>query len=244
MATILVLQPSTVGPGRLGATLRDHAFKLDIRKIDAQPDGAVDPIPPHLDGYQGLLCLGGPAAPDADLPWIEAELELIRQANDRQLPLVGICLGHQLIARALGGEVAPMTKPEWGFETVTLNHAGQTDSLLGGIPWDCPQFESHTYEVTSPPPGATILAGSEGCKNQIMRLGQRTFSFQYHFEVDAAMLDHFVRTDAEIMERAEINNSIFRAQALEHYEMFARAADRLCVNLATYAFPFSSLTAV
>ena len=77
-----------------------------------------------------------------------------------------------------------------------------------------------------------------------MRIGQRTFSFQYHFEVDAAMLDHFERTDARIMEQAEITSSVFRAQALEHYEMFARAADRLCVNLATYAFPFTALTAV
>ncbi|PHQ81138.1 MAG: hypothetical protein COB69_04765 [Phycisphaera sp.] len=242
MATILVLQHSKVGAGRLGATLRDHAFTLDIRKVAIPVEQGGDPMPDSLDGYQGVLLLGGPAYPDQNDDWILKELDLIKEAHAKELPLIGICLGHQLIARALGGEVAKMDKPEWGFETVELTVPGQIDSSLGGIPWSCPQFQSHTYEVTTPPPGAVVLAKNDNCGVQIFRAGQRTFGFQFHFEADGTMLEFFEKTDADLMAEAGITSSHFRAQTIEHYDMFARVADRLCVNLVTYAFPFSSLT--
>jgi GMP synthase-like glutamine amidotransferase len=242
MATILVLQHSKVGAGRLGATLRDHGFNLDIRKVAISVDQGGDPMPDSLTGYQGLLCLGGPASPDQNDDWILKEIELIKEAHAKDMPLIGICLGHQLIARALGGEVARMDKPEWGFEQVDLTNQGQIDSTLGGIPWSSPQFQSHAFEVSTPPPGATVLAISDKSGVQCFRAGQRTFGFQYHFESDGPMLEYFEATDQELMAEAGVNGSNFRAQAVEHYDMFARVADRLCINLVTFAFPFSTLT--
>lgn len=242
MATILVLQHSRVGAGRLGATLRDHAFKLDIRKVAIPVDQGGDEFPHDLDGYQGLICLGGPALPDQNDDWILREIELIKEAHSMELPLIGICLGHQLIARALDGDVGKMDKPEWGFENVKLTTQGQIEAMLGGIPWTSPQFQSHTYEVTKAPPGATVLAENEHSGVQAYKVGHRTFGFQYHFEADGPMLEFFEKTDADFMEQAGVTGSAFRAQAVEHYDMFARVADRLCVNLVTYAFPYTALS--
>lgn len=242
MATILVLQHSTVGAGRLGATLRDHAFKLDIRKPALPLDKGGHELPGDLDEYQGLVCLGGPAQPDQNDPWMLKEIELIKEAHAREIPLIGICLGHQLIGRALGGEVGKLDKPEWGFLNVDLTPPGQTDTLLAGVPWSMPQFQSHSFAVTKPPPGAQILGKSALCPNQIMRVGQRTVSFQFHFEADGPMLDYFAGVDTELMAHAGTSATDFAAARKKHYEMFARVADRICVNLVTYAFTFRALT--
>lgn len=242
MATILVLQHSVAGPGRLGATLRDHAFKLDIRKPALPPENGGHPLPQDLGAYQGLVCLGGPAQPDQNDPWLLHELELIKQAHARELPVIGICLGHQLIGRALGGEVARLDTPEWGFVPVDLTIPGQTDTLLAGVPWSSPQFQSHAYAVTKPPPGAVVLAKSKGCPNQIMRIGQRTIGFQFHLEADGPLLDFFRETDADLIARAGTSEAAFNADRVKHYDMFARVAERLCVNLVSFAFHFRALT--
>ncbi|MCA9271810.1 MAG: type 1 glutamine amidotransferase [Phycisphaerales bacterium] len=242
MATILVLQHSVAGPGRLGATLRDHAFKLDIRKPMLPASEGGHELPDDLGDYQGIVLLGGPAQPDQDEPWILKELELIKEAQSRDLPMIGICLGHQLIGRALGGEVGRLDKPEWGFLNVDLTPPGQTDVLLAGVPWSCPQFQSHAYAVTKAPPGAQVLGKSALCANQIMRVGQRTVSFQFHFEADGNLLDYFRDTDADLIAEAGTSEAAFAADRQNKYEMFARVADRICVNLVTYAFTFNALT--
>ncbi len=244
MAQILVFQHGKVGPVRLGATLRDHGFKLDIRKV-AKPNDP-DPVPPNLDDYQGVVSLGGPQhaneSPASVGPWMDAEIELIKEAHQRELPLVGICLGHQLIARALGGTVDIAESPEWGFTKVSLGVPGQTESMLGGMPWDTMQFQSHRDIVAEAPPGATVLASSANCPNQIMKIGHRTLGFQLHFEADQEAIRYFRDTDAELMQAAGYDPSRFDADLETHYPRFAQVADRLCVNMATYLFPFHALT--
>ncbi|MEO0629847.1 MAG: type 1 glutamine amidotransferase [Planctomycetota bacterium] len=242
MAQILVLQHGNVGPVRLGATLRDHGFRLDIRKV-AKPDNP-DALPPNLDDHQGVISLGGPQnASDADTPaWMEAELELIKEAHERDLPLVGICLGHQLIGRALGGKVERLDTAEWGFTKVSLAVPGQTESMLGGMPWDTMQFQSHGDHVAEAPAGAAILGSSAACKNQIMKIGHRTLGFQFHFEADMDTITYFRDTDAELMEKAGYDPARYAADLEANYARFAQVAERLCVNMATYLFPFHALT--
>lgn len=245
--SILIFQHSSiVGPGRLGMTFRDHGFKLDIRRLDLAADDPANVIgkrrpgwmPADLDDVQAVVSMGGPQNVGESHEWMERECELIRGAHGAELPVIGICLGSQLIAHALGGEVGPMAQPEVGFQTVSLNAAGQVEPLLAGIAWDSPQYMSHGYEVKKLPEGATLLGGSRQCKNQVFRAGMRTIGFQYHPECDRAMLDALIASDKEWLANAGLSAEAMAIECDRHYEMYSRLADRLCVNLAAFAFPF------
>ncbi|MBX3362208.1 MAG: type 1 glutamine amidotransferase [Phycisphaeraceae bacterium] len=236
MAIIVFQHSERGGPGRLGATLRDHGFKLDIRRLDV--DGAKG-LPADLDNVHGIVSLGGPQNVGEPHEWMAGEMELLRQAHARQLPVIGICLGAQMIAAALGGEVGPMERPELGMPLVSLNPGGQTETMLAGIPWDCPQFSTHGFEIKKLPAGAQVLGGSKQCKIQVFRAGIRTYGFQYHPEADMEMIRAYAAADGKFQERAGVTAEQVLAEAEKHYEMFARAADRLAVNLATYLFPLS-----
>lgn len=229
MSIIVFQHGASVGPGRLGLTLRDHGFKLDIRRLDLPQTRTNPHVPADFESVEGIVVMGGEmnVTDIARFPWMAAEVEYIKEAHRRQLPLIGVCLGHQLIAHALGGTVAPAATPEHGFVPVRIEVPGQTEIMLAGIPWQVPQLQSHNQEVTALPPGATVLASSATCKVQAFRAGLRTIGFQYHFECD--------RESAA----AIVGNSVpdLAAQLDAHYPMFARVADRLSVNLATYLFP-------
>lgn len=233
--SILVFQHSPLcSPGRLGATLRDHAFRLDVRRLDLL--GAPG-VPTDLDNVQGVVSLGGPQNVGENHAWMSAEMALLREAHRRELPVIGVCLGHQLIAAALGGAVAKAATPEWGFPEVEVLPAGQTETMLAGIAWRSPQFSAHGCEVATPPSGAVVLARSAACRVQAFRVGMRTFGFQYHFECDRAMIEALARDDASDLSRCGTSLPDIAAQCDAKYPMFARLADRLCVNLATFCFP-------
>ncbi len=231
MASVLVLQHSDLCvPGRLGEALTRHGLPMHI----ATPyrDGPAA-IPSSLSEWDGIITLGGPQSANDPLDWIQAELELLARAHRRGVPLVGVCLGHQLIAKALGGSVEPMAggKPEAGFHTITLNHAGQSDPVLSGLPWQHRQFCAHGEQVVKAPDGATILASSKACANQVMRLGMRTYSFQYHFEWTDTMAWKIAEDDLEFFARAGLRQQDLDAQMGEHYARFDQISWQLCNRL-------------
>lgn len=240
MAIVVFQHNAEVGPGRLGATLRDHGYRLDIRRLD-RAESRVNPhVPADFDNVEGVVSLGGSANVTelAQHAWMAREVEYLKEAHRRQLPLVGVCLGHQLIAHALAGEVGPAARSEHGFTRVHIEVPGQTDVILAGIPWESPQFQCHNQEVTAPPPGAAVLASSEACRVQAFRVGLRTYGFQYHFEWDRAMIEALHRPDRDGAGRPACMNADDLSRQLDSsYNMFARTADRLCVNLASFLFP-------
>jgi GMP synthase (glutamine-hydrolysing) len=232
---IIVFQHSErVGPGRLGATLRDHGFHLDIRRLDLLGPGGV---PPDFDNVEAVVSLGGEQNVGEPHAWMPAEAAYLKAAHGRDLPVIGVCLGHQLLAHALGGTVGPMAKPEWGFEPVSLNTTGQVEPLLAGLAWDARWFQAHGQEVRTLSEGATLLASSPACKVQAFRAGLRTFGFQFHFECDRAMVEEFADSSGASLARAGVSKGDVLAQADKHYPLFARLADRLCVNMVTLLFP-------
>jgi len=234
---IIVFQHSPLGtPGRLGLTLRDHASKLDIRRLDLPLTRTNFHVPADFDNVEGVISLGGPQNVGDDLPWMQPEIDFLRETHKRQIPLLGICLGHQLIAHALGGKVAPMTQPEWGFPLVHQLPVANTDTLLAGVPWSSRQFQAHAQEVKELPPGATLLQSSEMCKIQAFRAGLRTYSFQYHFECDREMVQSFADSSRDELATLGLDPAAITAQADQHYDRFAVTADRICVNLAMYLF--------
>ncbi|HYE02679.1 MAG TPA: type 1 glutamine amidotransferase [Phycisphaerales bacterium] len=236
---ILVLQHDADAPvGRLGAVFRDLGLKLDVRRLDlaagAAGPGVRTDLPADLDDVHGIISLGG-SANLSDSPrawWMEGEVALLAEAHRRQMPVIGVCLGAQMVAQALGGTVGPMARPEWGYGSVKLTTAGQTETVLAGVPWECPFFHAHGQEVKTVPAGATVLASSEACAVQAFRAGLRTYAFQFHFEADeegAARIMRHVPGDG-------IAGPAGPAGAVT-VEMATRAALRLCENLGIYLFP-------
>jgi GMP synthase (glutamine-hydrolysing) len=241
MARIVILQHNDhAHAGRLGRSLRDHGFRTDIRRPDLDPAA----VPGDLDDLHGLVVLGGAQNVDEGHDFLAREQTLIRSMHQANRPVVGICLGAQQVALALGGHVKPMGTPEVGLIPVHLTVPGQTETMLAGIPWSCPQLHSHGYEVSQLPPGATLLGSSAACKVQAFRAGLRTFAFQYHFECDIPMTRDMFARSAKLAERAGVTRAELEAQLDRHAEMFDRAADRLCTNLAMFAFTFHELLAV
>ncbi|MHC4975143.1 MAG: type 1 glutamine amidotransferase [Planctomycetota bacterium] len=238
---ILILQHDAIGiPCRLGQTLRDHAHKLDIRRLDKGDD-----LPSDLDGFEGVVSMGGHQDVGDGSGWMPDEAALLRAAQERDLPVVGICLGAQMIADALGGSVAKMETPEVGFHGVSLHPTAQTDCIFAGIGWDSPQFQFHGCEVTELPEGAQCLASSERCRNQVFRVGMRTMGFQFHFEADRILIADLCQQHGDEMLRcAGVTSEDIEQQAEEHYARFARWADRLCLNIAHFLMPSSTTVAV
>ena len=218
-------------PALLGAALTNHGHRLRIIKLFAG-----EPVPVDLDDVDGVVSMGGAANVDESgkYPWLEAEKAYLKTAHDRGKPIVGICLGAQLIASTLGGTVAAMAAPEVGWKQVKLAFPGQTDVVLQGTPWETMQFHLHGQEVTTLPPDSTPLAGSRQCKHQAFRVGTTTYAFQYHFEWNAADIQAIMH-DPLIASSGESAQQMLDDQ-LKYYSAYRRLGDRLCENLAIMLF--------
>jgi GMP synthase-like glutamine amidotransferase len=142
---------------------------------------------PPLDDIAGIVLMGGPMSANDDLPYLRAEEALIRRAYAGHVPLVGICLGAQLIARALGARVYPNPVKEIGWGPVYFTGEAQADPLLRGIA----QAESVLHwhgETFDLPPAAVWLAWTPECRHQAFRCGAHCYGFQFHLEVTPEMV--------------------------------------------------------
>ncbi|HUR93970.1 MAG TPA: type 1 glutamine amidotransferase [Gemmatimonadales bacterium] len=147
---------------------------------------------PSLDGADALLVFGGPMNVDEHdrFPWLAPETASIREAALGALPVFGVCLGAQLLARALGAPVTKNPSPEVGLLEVELTAAGTSDPLFEGWPRRAPvvQWHSDTFAL---PPGATLLATSPACRHQAFRHGRCAYGLQFHPEVTADMVEEW-----------------------------------------------------
>ncbi|RDI75973.1 GMP synthase - Glutamine amidotransferase [Gaiella occulta] len=154
--------------------------------------------------YDAIMVFGGAMHPDQDAehPWLADEASFLREALEREVPLFGVCLGSQLIARAAGARVGPAEVAEVGWHEVELNDAGVGDPVVGVLPRRLDAFQWHYYTFELPP-GATLLARSRAAR-QAYRLGERTWGIQFHAEVTRRMLDSwFVDGAAELPKPAD-----------------------------------------
>lgn len=192
------------GPGLIADAARAHGVPIEVRRMDR--GDAV----PRVGDIAGVIVLGGPmGVRDASsLPFLAAEQGLLRAAVEHGLPVLGVCLGAQLLAAALGARVEKGPAPEIGPGEVRLTADGLNDPVLGGARAVLPVVHWHedTFEV---PTGAAHLAESPLCRNQAFRVGQRAYAFQFHLEVDRTLADAWatrlpagVRIDEE--HRAEV----------------------------------------
>ncbi len=153
MTIVIFEHGATTGALRLGQTLRDYGHRL---RVIALYNG--DPVPDDLDDVDGVVTTGGPQSAHDDHAWLDAEMDFLRRADEAAVPIVAICLGSQILARSLGGEVGPVDGGiELGWHDVSLTPQGAEDVIHTGLARTSKQPHWHRQQVTKPPPDATHM---------------------------------------------------------------------------------------
>ena len=237
MAIVLLEHSANAGARRLGATLRDYGHRLRVVRLH---DGGQ--VPADLDDVSGIVALGGRASAHDDHPWMAAERDLLRAAHEEEVPVVGVCLGCQILAAALGGAVGPLPDGiEAGWQDVHLTPAGAEDPLFAGVPWTARQVQWHREQVTEVPPGARVLAKSPRCPVQAWVLGLRTYAFQFHPEADRDTLAVWADDDPGALREAGIGIEQLREETRLYYPAFERLTNRMFESMALFLMPADRL---
>lgn len=189
MSRILVFQHVAAEPlGTLDPLIRKRGHRVKFVNFDRHPDAA-----PSVDRYRGLVVLGGPMnVEDQDhRAHLKTELKLIERALEQGKPVLGICLGAQLLAHALGAPVRRHDPGEIGWYDLDLTAAGRDDPVIGALGVRPAVFQWHRYTFDLPH-GATHLASTAGCANQAFCYAGNAYGVQFHPEVNQALIERWL----------------------------------------------------
>ena len=175
------------GPGHFATLLAEHGVEFCLIRLDDN-----DPVPPSSDEFSGLGFMGGPMSANDELPWTQPVLQLMRDAVERRVPVIGHCLGGQMLSRALGGTVSRSAVKEIGWVPVSVDRGLVADEWFGPALTGFETFEWHEDVFTTPPGGTRILTGRH-CPNQAYVVDGRHLGMQCHVEVTAEMIDTWCR---------------------------------------------------
>ena len=243
---ILVFQHVPYEPlGTLDPLLKESGFRIRYVNFGRDPHQR-----PALDKYEALIVLGGPMnAHQIDTyPNLVTEVDVIREAVDSGMSVLGICLGAQLLAKALGGRVARNEEREIGWYDVQLTDAGRADPVLSSFADVQRVFQWHEDGI-SLPDGVEHLAESPASRVQAFRHGEHAYGFQFHLEVDASLVERWLtvpdnqatlaeeagRVDPQLI-REQTSASIDALQALSR-ETFSRWIGRFDIAPRRRALP-------
>ncbi|OAT81295.1 type 1 glutamine amidotransferase [Desulfotomaculum copahuensis] len=218
MRALVVQNVGLEGPGSLQPAMLDAGWELTVRVMDS-PGTA---LPANMAGYRALIVLGGPmnVYEEDAYPYLRQVDELIRDAAGRRIPVLGVCLGAQLIARALGAPVTRNPVKEIGWYPLQLTAEGAASPLFAGLPAEFYVFQWHGDTFTLPA-GAKLLATGRQCVNQAFSWDGRVFALQFHLEVTPQIIESW--TEAYAGELAAFGGREAPAKLLA--ETAARAAE-------------------
>jgi GMP synthase (glutamine-hydrolysing) len=178
---LAIVHQTDAGPGVFGEVIRERGDSLDEWLLPEAEAPPADPL-----GYDAVFVLGGAMNVDEEdrHEWIGAERGLLGRLLEHRVPLLGLCLGGQMVAAAAGAVPRRAPRPEIGWHRVELTAEGRDDPLLGPLAPSFEAFQWHSYEFPLPP-GAVPIARSEVCL-QVCRIGEAAWAMQFHPEVSAA----------------------------------------------------------
>lgn len=224
MRKLLVFQHVPYEPlGLLDGYLRDAGFRVRYLNFQRQPEARAD-----VGRYHGLVVLGGPMSANQTerFAHLRYEQEAIGDAVRRGLPVLGICLGAQLMAVGLGGRSLPGAAVELGWSRVEPTAEGVEDPLIAHLHGGQRIFQWHSDTFTLPP-AAVHLARSAGCEHQAFRVGDTAYGFQFHLEADRPLITRWVGNEAHVRELERLGGRrVDRAAIADETRRYLNRAER------------------
>jgi GMP synthase-like glutamine amidotransferase len=227
MAVLILKNITTEGPGTIEDFLRKEDIPFSIIEL------GLGEHPPSLEKFSALIVLGGPMGVyEMDrYPYIMAGSRVIREAINRDMKILGVCLGSQMIAHCLGADVYPGPEKEIGWYHIELTGDGLKDPLMRRIAmhpevgdfwrkFKVFHWHADTFDL---PPEAVLLASSARYKNQAFRFGSRVYGFQFHMEVSKGIILEWFKDAADLKKMADETEKIYEeyaGRAVNFYKAF------------------------
>ena len=231
----LILQHLEIEPAALiEVVMADAGHAIDTVHIDRG-----EAVPSQLDGYDGVVVMGGPmSANDTHLSYVVNELTLLGKAVEADFPVLGICLGAQILARAAGAEIVASPVRELGWYPVQRTWESAADPIFRRLPDDGLMVFQWHGETFTLPECATLVATHPAVPHQAFRIGSSQYGLQFHIEVDAKIIDSWMEAgESERAELGEAGLSAIQSATPEHLaaaQLFCRemvaAWLQLCAN--------------
>lgn len=230
MRVLTIVNQDDAGPG----VFADAAVGADHEIVRWRP--AAEPQPGG-DGYGATMVFGGAMNFDEEdrHPWLRDEKKLLRGLVERGRPVLGVCLGAQLLAEAAGGSVQRASRPEIGWHEVELTAQADGDPVVGALPRRFEAFQWHSYEAT-PPAGAVTLARSPVCV-EAYRIGSFAWGIQFHAEVSEATATEWIEeydSDDDAVRRG-IDPSALLAETQAKIDGWNELGRQICARFVEWA---------
>lgn len=214
------------GPGSIGDFFRASAWRLVTVEL-----GEGQRLPSGLQGVEAVVSLGGPMSvyEEEKFPFLKEEDAFLKKALQEQVPVLGICLGAQLLAKACGAAIKKHEVREAGWQRIRLTEEGTADPLFEGLPPKLLVFQWHqdTFEL---PTHGMLLAEGSACRNQAFRIGRNAYGLQFHIEVSPLVLASWAEAYKEEAQGLDIKGMLIESYRVQ--EEFERQAQALCLNFA------------
>lgn len=227
MNVLAVVHGSSVPPGVFGDELGRRGHEVDEWSL-----AWGTPPPAPIDDYEAVMIFGGSMHADQDdrHPWLREENLFVQRLLDLHVPLLGVCLGAQLIAKAAHAQVRPLGQPEVGWIDIELTREAADDPVFAGLPRRFPAFGWHFYEF-GVPAGGQELAKSRVC-SQAFRLGEAAWAVQFHPEVTRAIVEGWLTESTDGLPGTADE---FLAEFDEHADEWDAFGRTLCGSFADAA---------